>query len=142
MNQTHKTIVAYICIAFFTTIANLLVQSIVISAGSGKYIIEISVLAGTAIGLPLKYILDKRYIFKFKAASLLHDGRIFSFYCFVGFITTVLFWATEFGFEWLFKTDLMRYVGGGIGLSIGYIAKYFLDAKFVFSTPNSIERIM
>jgi putative flippase GtrA len=44
-------------------------------------------------------------------------------------ITTFVFW----GFDYLFNSIPMRYLGAVIGLSIGYIIKYQLDKKFVFA---------
>ncbi|MCL1962124.1 MAG: GtrA family protein [Desulfovibrionaceae bacterium] len=46
--------------------------------------------------------------------------------------TTVIFWGFEFGFHAPFGTRWMRYLGGVIGLAIGYVAKYGLDKRFVF----------
>lgn len=53
-------------------------------------------------------------------------------YTFTGVFTTALFWGIEFGFQSLFGTDAMRYLGGAIGLTLGYIIKYRLDKRFVF----------
>ena len=44
--------------------------------------------------------------------------------------------------KFLFRTEAMRYVGAVIGLSIGYVAKYRLDKRFVFingATPPCKE---
>ena len=43
-----------------------------------------------------------------------------------------IFWGLEFGFNWVFHTKEMRYLGGIIGLAIGYLIKYQLDKRFVF----------
>jgi preprotein translocase subunit SecA len=45
--------------------------------------------------------------------------------------------ASEFGFDFLFGTKLMRYVGGVIGLAIGYAIKYQLDKRYVFVGDGS-----
>ena len=50
----------------------------------------------------------------------------------MGLATTVIFWGFEFGFQYLFATKEMRYLGGALGLAIGYVAKYLLDKRFVF----------
>ena len=55
----------------------------------------------------------------------------------MGLATTVVFWGTEAVFHFLFDSDAMRYVGGAIGLSIGYLIKYQLDARYVFSKQPS-----
>lgn len=55
-------------------------------------------------------------------------------YTVMGIFTTIIFLAFEFGFHAIFETKEMRYVGGVIGLMIGYICKYYLDKRFVFRT--------
>ena len=50
----------------------------------------------------------------------------------MGVVTTVIFWGVEFGFQAMIGTREMRYLGGVIGLAIGYLAKYRLDKRFVY----------
>jgi positive regulator of sigma E activity len=50
--------------------------------------------------------------------------------------TTAIFWVTEYAFHLIFAAESMRYVGGVIGLAIGFYVKYRLDKKFVFVTDN------
>ena len=96
----------------------------------------LSMLVCTGIGLVTKYILDKRYIFSFKPKNLAHDGKLFFLYCVMGIVTTAIFWIIEYGFKWIFATELMRYIGGAIGLILGYLIKYRLDKQFVFVNKN------
>lgn len=91
-----------------------------------------SVLAGTICGLVFKYIWDKVLIFRFVAESTGRDLRTFLIYALTGVVTTLIFWAFEFGFEALFGTKQMRYTGAAIGLVIGYALKYRLDRRYVF----------
>ena len=51
--------------------------------------------------------------------------------------TTVIFWGFEFGFDHLFATKEMRYLGGILGLAIGYLSKYFLDKRYVFRSLST-----
>lgn len=132
MKQVARIASLYAVVAVLATAANLLTQMAVVWAYSGPYAIELSVLAGTAAGLPVKYLLEKRHIFEFEAESLKHDGQLFFLYSFLGVFTTAIFWGTELAFQWFFGTDLMRYVGGAIGLTMGYVIKYHLDKRFVF----------
>lgn len=132
MKQVARIASLYAVVAVLATAANLLTQMAVVWAYSGPYAIELSVLTGTAAGLPVKYLLEKRHIFEFEAESLKHDGQLFFLYSFLGVFTTAIFWGTELAFQWFFGTDLMRYVGGAIGLTMGYVIKYHLDKRFVF----------
>jgi putative flippase GtrA len=91
------------------------------------------VLCGTAAGLIVKYILDKRYIFNFTTHSLEHNTKIFALYSTMGILTTAIFWAFEFIFHLIFnESATLRYLGGAVGLAIGYFIKYQLDKNLVF----------
>jgi putative flippase GtrA len=80
----------------------------------------------------VKYVLDKCYIFHFRARNAVHDTQTFALYTIMGLATTVVFWGFEWVFHHLFQTKEMRYLGGVIGLVIGYLTKYHLDKRFVF----------
>ena len=120
--------------ALFATAANIVAQDLVIRAYSGALDILASVAVGTVVGLVVKYVLDKRYIFCFQARNVTHDTITFALYTFVGMATTAIFWGFEFGFHCIFETTEMRYFGGVIGLLIGYLVKYRLDKRYVFRT--------
>jgi putative flippase GtrA len=127
-----KLTVTYVILALISTIANIGSQDLIVRNYHGAFDILISVAIGTGIGLIVKYILDKRYIFRFRPRNTLHDGQTFILYTLMGLITTAIFWVFEFGFQHIFATKEMRYFGGIIGLGIGYFAKYHLDKHFVF----------
>ena len=76
--------------------------------------------------------LEKRHIFEFKSDILTHDGQLFIFYAVMGMLTTSFFWGIEYISHWLFATGAMCYLGGAIGLMLGYIVKYRLDRHSVF----------
>jgi putative flippase GtrA len=137
MNRLARLTTLYTLIALLAIGVNLLTQMMVIWAYHGNYAIPISVLIGTVAGLPVKYVLEKRFIFSFRSKDLKHDGQVFILYSFMGVFTTALFWAIEFAFHLLFNTNTMRYVGGAIGLTIGNIIKYHLDKRFVFTVQKS-----
>ena len=130
MNLTIK----YVIFALIATAVNIGAQDIVIRNYIGAFNILISVVVGTGVGLVVKYILDKRYIFRFRARDAAHDGKTFVLYTLMGLATTVIFWGFEFGFDHIFESKEMRYLGGIIGLAIGYLTKYHLDKRFVFYT--------
>ena len=129
--------VLYTLFAVLSTVINIGSQMLSIWAFKGPYSVEISILVGTAAGLPLRYFLEKRYIFNFKSQNLKHDGKLFVFYSAMGVITTLMFWGTEYAFHLIYDTDFMRYVGGVIGLAVGFYIKYQLDKKYVFVNRNS-----
>ena len=137
MQKSPLTIaVVYIVFASLSTLINIGTQILSIWSYKGPYAVEVSMLAGTATGLPLRYLLEKRYIFSFKSESISHDGRLFAFYSFMSIFTTAIFWVTEYAFDLIFAVESMRYVGGVIGLAIGFYVKYRLDKKFVFVTDK------
>tara|TARA_B110000208_G_C11797024_1_gene440078 strand:- start:3205 stop:3633 length:429 start_codon:yes stop_codon:yes gene_type:complete len=129
--------VLYTAFAVLSTVINIGSQMLSIWAFKGPYSVEISILVGTAAGLPLRYFLEKRYIFNFKSQNLKHDGKLFIFYSAMGVITTLIFWGTEYAFHLIYDVDFMRYIGGVIGLAVGFYFKYQLDKKYVFVSRNS-----
>ena len=128
--------VFYTIFAMFSTVINIGTQMLFILFYAGNYTVELSILAGTVVGLPPRYFLEKRYIFSFKSKSVAHDGQLFVLYSFMGVFTTAIFWGVEYAFYYVFSTDIMRYMGGVIGLSIGFYIKYQLDKKYVFVNGN------
>ncbi|WP_338616204.1 GtrA family protein [Pigmentiphaga sp. CHJ604] len=132
MFGSTKLAIKYAIFALIATAANIGAQDLVTQAYRGAYDILASVIVGTGVGLVVKYFLDKRYIFSFRARSVAHDTRTFALYTVMGLVTTVVFWTVEFGFHYVFETKEMRYLGGAIGLAIGYLTKYHLDKRYVF----------
>jgi putative flippase GtrA len=132
MNIAARIALVYAMVSAIATIANLGTQALAIWLYKGSYSVELSVLAGTAMGFPIKYVLEKKYVFEFKAISLGHDTRLFILYGLMGVFTTIIFWGIEFLFQFIYGTDAMRYLGGAIGLTIGSYIKYHLDKRFVF----------
>ena len=124
----------YTIFALLATIANIGSQDISLRLYDGLYSVAASVLVGTAVGLIVKYVLDKKYIFQFRVKNAAHDTQTFILYTIMGIVTTAVFWGFEFGFDYLFQSKEMRYTGGIIGLAIGYYIKYQLDKRFVFVT--------
>ena len=124
--------ISYGIFALIATVANIGAQDLLTRLYQGPWHIALSMVVGTGVGLVVKYVLDKRYIFRFPTTSVAHDTRTFALYAVMGLVTTAVFWGFEWGFHWLFETKEMRYLGGAIGLAIGYVSKYHLDKRFVF----------
>jgi putative flippase GtrA len=122
----------YTIFALIATISNICSQVISIQLYSGTYALPVSLIIGTLVGLLIKYQLDKQYIFHYVTDSITHDSKTFFIYTIMGVVTTCIFFAFELSFNYLFKLNSMRYLGGVIGLSIGYFMKYHLDKRFVF----------
>ena len=88
---------------------------------------------GTGVGLVVKYLLDKRWIFHDRSTGVASHSKKFSLYTLMGVATTVIFWGMQTGFFMIWETREMLYLGGALGLTIGYVVKYQLDKRFVFS---------
>ncbi|GIX35568.1 MAG: hypothetical protein KatS3mg126_1347 [Lysobacteraceae bacterium] len=134
MVASTRLAIRYTFFALIATAANIGAQDVVIRCYSGASDILVSVIVGTGVGLAVKYLLDKRYIFRFRARSVAHDTWTFALYTIMGLATTMIFWGFEFAFQYAFKTKEMRYLGGAIGLAVGYLLKYHLDKHYVFRT--------
>nr|WP_239027244.1 GtrA family protein [Ramlibacter algicola] len=124
--------VLYTLFAAISTAINLGAQMASMWIYGGPRAVEVSILVGTAAGLPLRYVLEKRFIFDFSSRSLVHDGQLFTLYSFMGVFTTLIFWSVEYAFHLAFGSASMRYAGAVVGLGIGFYVKYQLDKRYVF----------
>lgn len=133
MGKAALTIaVLYTLFAMVSSTANIGTQMLSMWLYHGSHAVEASILFGTVAGLPVRYVLEKRYIFAFTSSSIAHDGKLFVLYSFMGVLTTLIFWGFEYTSHLVFATDATRYAGGVIGLAIGFFVKYQLDKKYVF----------
>ncbi len=58
----------------------------------------------------------------------------------MGVVTTAIFWSTETAFWVIWHTDLARETGAVLGLAVGYVVKYRLDRRFVFTDARPRRR--
>jgi len=124
--------IKYTLFAVISTLINLLLQYLSLLAYSGSGSLYIAMFFGTIAGLATKYFLDKNYIFYHVPTDRKDDTRKFVVYSFMGGYTTILFWGTELLFDALLQSSYAKYLGAVIGLTMGYLIKYFLDKKYVF----------
>ena len=122
----------YALFAGISTLLNLAAQYLSFGLYVGVGSLYIAMFFGTLAGLLSKYILDKKFIFYHTPTSRMDDTRKFLMYSMMGIFTTIPFFATEMFFDYFFGHEGAKYLGAVIGLSIGYVTKYFLDKKFVF----------
>ena len=125
-------VLKYSFFALIATIINLFTQFISLAIYSQNFSLYIAMFFGTLTGLIAKYILDKKYIFYYVVKDKKEDSQKFILYSIMGVFTTLIFWGFEIGFDYIFDSEIAKYIGAIIGLSIGYITKYFRDKKFVF----------
>ena len=124
--------IKYSIFAAISTLLNLLFQyfSFLIYIGFGS--LYVAMFFGTLAGLVAKYILDKKFIFYHTPIDKKDNAKKFALYSLMGVFTTIIFWGTEIAFDTLYQDPNAKYLGAVIGLSIGYVIKYFLDKKYVF----------
>ncbi|WP_291323388.1 GtrA family protein [Desulfonatronospira sp.] len=133
-----NTALLYALFALAAILVNLGTQLVCFTLYHGPLELYLALACGTLTGLLTKYILDKKYIFWYIAADFCDDTKKFILYSCMGTMTTLIFWATEIGFYHLFDFQHAKYVGGALGLTIGYILKYRLDKKWVFRTSCNL----
>lgn len=128
----------YALFAAIATLANLLAQEGALDAGPGlPYRLYLAMAVGTLVGLYVKYVLDKRYIFAYRTRDAAHDLRTFILYAASGAFTTLVFWGSELGAYHLVGTHAARIAGAIVGLAIGYWMKYRLDRRFAFAPAGA-----
>ena len=132
--MTLQTLVLrYAFFAVLATLANLATQRGLLWFGDSGAVFGLALAAGTIVGLVLKYILDKRWIFGDMSVGVKAHSKRFSLYTAMGLVTTAIFWGMETAFWLVWQTDAMRELGAVLGLSVGYVVKYNLDRRFVFT---------
>lgn len=125
-------LIKYICFAIAATILNLGLQWFFLKFYYGANKLFFAIFIGTLSGLIFKYWLDKNYIFNDKTKNQIINSKKFIIYTLFGSITTIIFGGFEYLFDFLIKKDYGKYLGATIGLSFGYLIKYYLDKNFVF----------
>ncbi|MDU8912342.1 GtrA family protein [Aestuariicoccus sp. MJ-SS9] len=131
---TLSLILRYAGFAALATLANLGAQRLVLWLDDGWFVPAL--MFGTAVGLVLKYALDKTWIFHDAPRPWRDEGRVFTLYTATGIGTTLLFWGFETAFWMIWQTHPMRELGALIGLALGYLVKFNLDRRFVFQAPG------
>jgi len=124
--------IKYALFAVISALLNLLIQYLSLFVYVDVGSLYLAMFTGTLAGLVCKYILDKKYIFYHAPKSKANNIKRFILYTLTGGFITAIFWGVEIGFDMYFKEEIAKYAGAIIGLSIGYISKYFLDKKYVF----------
>ena len=133
MASTLKITLLYVAFAVVAIAVNIGTQYLVVRTYSGPLRLAVSLIVGTGAGLVVKYVLDKRYIFNQELHALSEEARTFYLYTLMGVATTAIFWSLEFTFDRVFDSLSMRYLGGILGLCLGYYVKYQLDKRYVFT---------
>jgi putative flippase GtrA len=131
-----RTAAAYALFALAATLTNLGTQRVASAVWPWPMRDLAALAAGTGVGLVVKYLLDRRWIFAAEGRGAAQDLRAFVRYAATGILTTGIFWAIELGSLSVFRAEWARYAGGAVGLCLGYTAKYFLDRRLVFGPPR------
>jgi len=127
-----RLILKYAAFAIVATLCNLGIQRLVMAHFPDQIAFVSALIFGTGVGLVVKYLLDKKWIFSDPIQTREHETRKFTLYAITGIGTTMIFWGSETIFWLLWKTTAMREVGALIGLTIGYVVKFNLDKRYVF----------
>jgi len=122
----------YTIFATISILINLLFQHFSFLLYSNVASLYVAMFVGTLAGLIAKYVLDKNWIFYHITKNKKDDVKKFILYSFMGVFTTIIFWGTEIAFDYLVLIPNAKYFGAVIGLSVGYVIKYYLDKKYVF----------
>lgn len=126
-------VLRYAAFAVIASLANLAAQRLVFLCGTGTVWFVLALGTGTGVGLVIKYILDKNWIFYDQSTGVGAHSQKFPLYVAMGLVTTALFWAME-TLPWLlWHSAPLRDAGAVLGLTIGYVIKYRLDRRFVFT---------
>lgn len=124
-------VLSYAGFAVVATLANLATQRLVLALVPAGLIVAL--LLGTVVGLVVKYMLDKTWIFAGARHERAGEAGTFGLYAATGVITTMIFWGFESAAWLIWQSHFAREAGAVIGLAIGYVVKYRLDRRYVFT---------
>lgn len=132
----QQLVFRYVVFSIVATGLNLLTQRIVLMGLDQSYELLFAMLAGTTIGLVVKFLLDAKWIFYVGLSGAKTQSKRFGLYSLLGVFTTGIFWGAETLFWLIWTTERARETGAILGLTIGYVMKYKLDKRFVFSEAS------
>ena len=92
IRDRYGLILRYTAFAMVATLVNLAVQRLVLAIGTGWWAFALAVGLGTLVGLVVKYLLDKRWIFQDTSTGLRAHGTRFILYTSMGLVTTAILW--------------------------------------------------
>lgn len=124
-------VLAYAGFAAIAILANLASQRLMLAALPNVYVLALA--TGTIIGLLVKYALDKTWIFAGAQHARAGEAGTFGLYATTGIVTTLIFWGAETSAWLVWQTHMAREAGAIAGLLIGYVVKYQLDRRYVFT---------
>ena len=132
-------VIRYAGFAVLAVVANLAAQRLVLLGADPvtptRFAAAMAV--GTLVGLVVKYLLDKRWIFYDQTSGAKAQGAQFLLYSAMGVVTTAIFWVSETAAWMIWGTEAAREAGAVLGLSVGYITKYLLDRRYVFNRAGA-----
>ena len=133
-SRLMRLIGLYVLFAVIATVANLAAQRAVFAIWSLPYTLIIALGVGTLVGLFVKYVLDKNWIFV--EAIEESDVKRFARYGVTGGITTTLFWGAE-SLAWILtESHPVREICAVMALAVGYWVKFHLDRRYVFPSRS------
>ncbi|GGX67538.1 hypothetical protein GCM10007385_40850 [Tateyamaria omphalii] len=121
----------YVATAVLSVLANLLAQEMTVRGMPDAHLM-VSIVVGTLVGFFIKYVVDKTWTFRERYTTPFGEAQRITLSGLFSVLTTLIFWAFELGFHAIWQTDFAKYLGAVMGLSIGYILKFWLDRRHVF----------
>jgi hypothetical protein len=126
------TAALYVGFALLAVAGNLGAQWLVTRVLGPYSMFLIELVAGTGVGVVIKFLLDRAFIFD-DSAKQRPVAKQATLYLMTSVATTILFWGGEgLCVLLLGKTDA-RFAVGAFVLSVGYLLKYQLDKRITFA---------
>lgn len=122
----------YSIIVVFSSLVNIFFQRMTLEIYPS--LLVLAMLMGTGTGFLAKYLLDAKFIFKYRPKSLNDQVKVATKYGLMSVFTTLIFWGTELSFHHFVPMPESALWGAALGLTIGNLIKYRLDKKYVFTT--------
>ena len=85
-----RRVTLYFLFAALATATNLGTQRLVLLCAHGRLAVYGAIVAGTAVGLVSKFLLDGRFVFHYVPRSAAHGIETFALYCALSVLTTLV----------------------------------------------------
>lgn len=126
-----KMVFIYSIIVVLSSLVNIFFQRMTLEIWPSWLVL--AMLMGTGTGFLTKFILDAKFIFKYRPKNLNDQVKVATKYGFMSVFTTLIFWGTELGFHHFIPIPESAMWGAALGLCMGNLIKYHLDKKYVFT---------
>lgn len=124
-----KKFSVYFLFVLVASSVNFLTQELIYFLVANIYI---SIFFGLATSMVVKYLTNKKYVFRYRAASRTDEVVVFFRYALSGAVVAGLFIGIELSFYYYLDSLYRRQIGIVVALCVTALIKFVIDERWVF----------